>query len=109
LNGETSIRIVDYHLKERIDGQNSKISLSGRIRRLRVVLRTAFLLLMESAGDAVSGSGQKLCQEPLPYPRPFFEGTSLRSVNRGKESRRRLKSPTHLGLFVSQLLSAHEP
>jgi hypothetical protein len=27
---ETSIRIVDYHLKERIEGQNSKITLSGR-------------------------------------------------------------------------------
>jgi len=29
----TSIRIVDYHLKERIEGQNSKITLSGRNRR----------------------------------------------------------------------------
>jgi len=27
---ETSIRIIDYHLKERIEGQNSKITLSGR-------------------------------------------------------------------------------
>jgi hypothetical protein len=27
---ETSIKIVDYHLKERIEGQNSKITLSGR-------------------------------------------------------------------------------
>jgi len=26
---ETSIRIIDYHLKERIEGQNSKITLSG--------------------------------------------------------------------------------
>jgi len=25
---ETSIRIVDYHLKERIEGQNPKITLS---------------------------------------------------------------------------------
>jgi hypothetical protein len=25
---ETSIRIIDYHLKERIEGQNSKITLS---------------------------------------------------------------------------------
>jgi len=30
---ETSIRIVDYHLKERIEGQNSKITLSGRKQR----------------------------------------------------------------------------
>jgi hypothetical protein len=29
---ETSIRIVDYHLKERIEGQNSKITLSGSIK-----------------------------------------------------------------------------
>jgi hypothetical protein len=27
---ETSIRIIDYHLKECIEGQNSKITLSGR-------------------------------------------------------------------------------
>jgi hypothetical protein len=27
---EISIRIVDYHLKERMQGQNSKITLSGR-------------------------------------------------------------------------------
>jgi hypothetical protein len=26
---ETSIRIIDYQLKERIEGQNSKITLSG--------------------------------------------------------------------------------
>jgi hypothetical protein len=26
---ETSIRIIDYHLKERIQGQNSKITLTG--------------------------------------------------------------------------------
>ena len=26
---ETSTRIIDYHLKERIEGQNSKITLSG--------------------------------------------------------------------------------
>jgi hypothetical protein len=25
----TRIRIIDYHLKERIEGQNSKITLSG--------------------------------------------------------------------------------
>jgi len=30
---ETSTRIIDYHLKERIEGQNSKITLSGRKRR----------------------------------------------------------------------------
>jgi hypothetical protein len=30
---ETSIRIIDYHLKERIEGQNSKITLSGGIKR----------------------------------------------------------------------------
>jgi len=33
---ETSIRIVDYHLKERIEGQNSKIMLSGRSPRRKV-------------------------------------------------------------------------
>jgi len=33
---ETSIRIIDYHLKERIEGQNSKITLSGRNLRGRV-------------------------------------------------------------------------
>jgi hypothetical protein len=27
---ETSTRIIDYHLKKRIEGQNSKITLSGR-------------------------------------------------------------------------------
>jgi hypothetical protein len=27
---ETSRRIIDYHLKERIEGQNLKITLSGR-------------------------------------------------------------------------------
>jgi hypothetical protein len=27
---ETSTRIIDYHLKERIDGQNSKITSTGR-------------------------------------------------------------------------------
>jgi hypothetical protein len=27
---ETSTRIIDYHLEERIEGQNSKITLSGR-------------------------------------------------------------------------------
>ncbi len=27
------MRIIDYHLKERIEGQNSKISLSGRTKR----------------------------------------------------------------------------
>jgi hypothetical protein len=27
---ETSIRIIDYHLKEHIEEQNSKIMLSGR-------------------------------------------------------------------------------
>jgi hypothetical protein len=27
---ETSTRIIDYHLKERIEGQNLKITLSGR-------------------------------------------------------------------------------
>jgi hypothetical protein len=29
---ETSIRIIDCHLKERIEGQNSKITLSGRTK-----------------------------------------------------------------------------
>jgi hypothetical protein len=29
---KTSTRISDYHLKERIEGQNSKITLSGRKR-----------------------------------------------------------------------------
>jgi len=31
---ETSIRIIDYHLKERIEGQNSKITLSGNSQAL---------------------------------------------------------------------------
>jgi hypothetical protein len=30
---ETSTRIIDYHLKERIEGQNLKITLSGRSPR----------------------------------------------------------------------------
>jgi hypothetical protein len=30
---ETSIRIIDYHLEECIEGQNSKITLSGRTKR----------------------------------------------------------------------------
>jgi hypothetical protein len=30
---ETSIRIIDYQLKERIEGQNSKITTSGRSKR----------------------------------------------------------------------------
>jgi hypothetical protein len=30
---ETSTRIIDYHLKECIEGQNSKITLSGRTQR----------------------------------------------------------------------------
>jgi hypothetical protein len=29
---ETSTRIIDYHLEEGIEGQNSKITLSGRKR-----------------------------------------------------------------------------
>jgi hypothetical protein len=29
---ETSIRIIDYYLKERIEGQNSKITSTGRKR-----------------------------------------------------------------------------
>jgi hypothetical protein len=32
---KTSIRIVDYYLKERIERQNSKITTSGRTYRLR--------------------------------------------------------------------------
>jgi len=39
---ETSIRIIDYHLKERIEGQNSKITLSGR--NLRGALRKKLVL-----------------------------------------------------------------
>jgi hypothetical protein len=30
---ETSTTIIDYHLKELIEGQNSKITLSGRSKR----------------------------------------------------------------------------
>jgi len=37
---ETSIRIIDYHLKERIEGQNSKITLSGRNLRIRAMTKS---------------------------------------------------------------------
>jgi len=35
---ETSIRIVDYHLKERIEGENSKITLSRKNLLLIIML-----------------------------------------------------------------------
>jgi len=35
---ETSIRIIDYHLKERIGGQNTKITLAGRILHFSKIL-----------------------------------------------------------------------
>jgi hypothetical protein len=44
---ETSIRIVDYHLKEHIEGQNSKITSTGETVEkdefeCRVLTRTPF-------------------------------------------------------------------
>jgi hypothetical protein len=46
---KTSTGIIDYHLKERIEGQNSKITLSGRSSQEKAVRRITPTLTLRPA------------------------------------------------------------